>query len=193
MVVMDVGGRSTRGHTHYFAGGRGKSDRDAYNAALAVGRLKVSIDQSTPRTHQTEYEAAIKKQFGLEFSAQEFPVCGVGNQQAGGAATKAWCHQTFSAVTIRLVRIRVRPLRDRQPSRILYKVGPAGGGRRGGRGHCARANPRHFPLPQGDFSLASSFTTKRLIDRAVWRDRLTSLQRQAAPSNESLQCSSACT
>ena len=45
---------------YYFSGGRGKSDRQAYETALAEWeRLKLKIDASLPKPHQAEYERAI--------------------------------------------------------------------------------------------------------------------------------------
>ena len=49
-----------KGKVYYFNGGRGKSDRDAYDAALtAWENCKGEIDATTPRKHQRDYEAAI--------------------------------------------------------------------------------------------------------------------------------------
>jgi hypothetical protein len=48
--------------TYYFPGGRGKTDRQAYEAALAEWeRLKLRIDDSLPKPHQAEYEHAIRE------------------------------------------------------------------------------------------------------------------------------------
>ena len=49
-----------RGKVYYFAGGRGKSDREAYMAALQEWEeLKVEIDAQTPKRHQAAYEREI--------------------------------------------------------------------------------------------------------------------------------------
>ncbi|MCH7727077.1 MAG: hypothetical protein IH991_11420, partial [Planctomycetes bacterium] len=49
-----------KGKAHYFAGGRGKSDRGAYDAAVAAWeKLKARIDAEAPKPHQAEYERAI--------------------------------------------------------------------------------------------------------------------------------------
>jgi hypothetical protein len=49
-----------KGKIYYFPGGRGKSDREAYDAALAAWeKLKGKIDLTTPRRHQRDYEATI--------------------------------------------------------------------------------------------------------------------------------------
>ena len=61
-----IGGRSGRwrkkyrGEVYYFEGGRGKSDRQAYDAAVKQWELeKLRVDGSTPRLHQEEYEGEI--------------------------------------------------------------------------------------------------------------------------------------
>ena len=52
--------RKYKGRSYYFSGGRGKSDRDAYDAAVvAWERRKLQIDAEAPKPHQAEYERAI--------------------------------------------------------------------------------------------------------------------------------------
>eukprot|EP00456_Euglypha_rotunda_P047289 TRINITY_DN3770_c0_g1_i24.p1 TRINITY_DN3770_c0_g1~~TRINITY_DN3770_c0_g1_i24.p1 ORF type:complete len:153 (+),score=28.33 TRINITY_DN3770_c0_g1_i24:282-740(+) len=49
------------GKVYYFSGGRGKSDRDAYDAAVKEWELlKLKADAEAPRKHQADYEAEIK-------------------------------------------------------------------------------------------------------------------------------------
>jgi integrase len=49
-----------KGKNYYFDGGRGKSDRDAYGAAVAAWEQeKVGIDATAPRQFQLEHEALI--------------------------------------------------------------------------------------------------------------------------------------
>ena len=49
-----------KGRAYYFSGGRGKTDREAYEAALAEWeKLKLRIDAETPKAHQADYERAI--------------------------------------------------------------------------------------------------------------------------------------
>ncbi len=49
-----------KGKAYHFPGGKGKSDREGYDAAWAMWeQKKAEIDQTTPRKHQPEYEAAI--------------------------------------------------------------------------------------------------------------------------------------
>lgn len=49
-----------RGQVYYFSGGRGKSDREAYEAALRTWeRQKTEIDAQSPKPHQQQYEQAI--------------------------------------------------------------------------------------------------------------------------------------
>lgn len=49
-----------KGKVHYFPGGRGKTDREAYDAAVMQWEsAKVKIDGETPSPHMEEYEKAI--------------------------------------------------------------------------------------------------------------------------------------
>ena len=51
-----------KGKAYYFPAGRGKSDRDAYEAALASWeKKKLRIDAALPKPHQAEYERAIRE------------------------------------------------------------------------------------------------------------------------------------
>jgi integrase len=50
-----------KGKIYYFPGGRGKSDREAYLAAVEAWEAKkLEVDRSAPRPHQPEYEAVIE-------------------------------------------------------------------------------------------------------------------------------------
>lgn len=47
------------GKVYHFPGGRGKSDREAYEAALSAWeRQKVEIDVTAPKPHEAEYKSA---------------------------------------------------------------------------------------------------------------------------------------
>ncbi|MBC8875654.1 MAG: tyrosine-type recombinase/integrase [Planctomycetes bacterium] len=51
-----------KGKSYYFSAGRGKSDRDAYEAAWAAWeKKKLRIDAALPKPHQAEYERAIRE------------------------------------------------------------------------------------------------------------------------------------
>jgi integrase len=51
-----------RGKAYYFPGGKGKSDREGYDAAWAAWEsLKAKIDRDAPRQYQREYDAAIDR------------------------------------------------------------------------------------------------------------------------------------
>ena len=59
-----------KGRSYYFPGGRGKSDREAYDTALeAWEKLKVRLDEEAPKPHQADYERAIVEwEFALSWS-----------------------------------------------------------------------------------------------------------------------------
>jgi hypothetical protein len=49
-----------KGEYYYFSGGRGKTDREAYDAAVAAWEEeKIKIDRDAPRPHQRDHEKAI--------------------------------------------------------------------------------------------------------------------------------------
>ena len=49
-----------QGRSYYFPGGRGKSDRAAYDAALvAWEKKKLRLDAAAPKPHQADYERSI--------------------------------------------------------------------------------------------------------------------------------------
>jgi integrase len=51
-----------KGKRYYFTGGRGKTDREAHDAAVAAWEaLKVRLDNAAPRPHQDDYEKAISR------------------------------------------------------------------------------------------------------------------------------------
>ena len=51
-----------RGQAYYFAGGRGKSDQDAYQVAIKDWRQQEQrIQSAAPRRHQAAYEQEIAK------------------------------------------------------------------------------------------------------------------------------------
>ena len=51
-----------RGKTYSFSGGRGKSDRDAYDAAVKVWQQqKLEADAHGPKPHQADYERVIRE------------------------------------------------------------------------------------------------------------------------------------
>ena len=50
------------GRAHYFDGGRGKTDRDAYDTAVADwDRLKTKLDDDAPKPHQEAYHREIAR------------------------------------------------------------------------------------------------------------------------------------
>jgi len=51
-----------KGKSYYFDGGRGKTDRETYDAAVSEWELlKLKIDNAAPKQHQAKYEQAIGK------------------------------------------------------------------------------------------------------------------------------------
>lgn len=171
--------------TFYFVGGRGKSDRQAYEAALKVWELKkLRIDAAEPRTHQLDYESAID----------------VWDQ------VLAWSNRHSDTEMAQLAYKKRNKLRGELESPILGPV------QRGDRFEVHFELPR-IDLPDDLFEqtakalaegrvrfspTALSLESRRRyaqeldgspqrIQREIWRDRLESQQRRSAVRQESLE------
>ena len=90
-----------KGKPYYFPGGNGKSDRKAYDAAVAEWEaLKLTIDAAAPRPHQLEYEQAIDQwEQVLQWSNQH-----------GDAKHVEWAAEKLDALRRRLAAPRLLPL-----------------------------------------------------------------------------------
>ncbi len=90
-----------KGKTYYFAGGRGKTDREAYEAAVAAwDEEKIKIDRDAPRPHQRDHETAI----------------GQWEQVA------AWCFRHGDRELAELATKKLESLRKRLAAPILSKL-----------------------------------------------------------------------
>jgi integrase len=189
--------------TYYFAGGKGKSDQEAYDAAIAAWeKLKGQIDLTTPRRHQRDYETAIDQW------EQVLAFCNrYGDREHADQAV-----EKLTDLRRRFAATKLTPLKredqfeanfdlpiDAEWVRELPKlVGlvPSDG-----------AQPRAEPSPPLSVAVALGLDapgepvvitpTQEQIDRLdgsplriareLWRDRLAVMKRKAAPEDESLQ------
>lgn len=90
-----------RGRAYYFPGGKGKSDREGYDAAWAAWEaLKAKIDQQAPRPHQHEYEQAVDE----------------------WEQVLAWCGKNGERETAETAAKRLESLRKRLASPVLMPL-----------------------------------------------------------------------
>ena len=180
-----------KGKVHHFPGGSGKSDRKAYEAAVAAWEaLKVKIDAAAPRPHERDYERAID---------QWEQVLAWSNQH--GDANYANCAATrLDTLRRRLAAPNLSPLArddwfesafDPHPSVVEF-------------GHVLQAVVNGLPddsstmptepptMPGIRFradpeKMAHLDGSPQRIAREIWQDRLEMQQRKAAPEGDSVQ------
>ena len=194
-----------RGKYHYFSGGRGKSDRDAYDAALAAfEKKKIQLDGAAPKPHQEEYEKVI----------QEWE------------SVRLWCRENGEPQWEEIAAAKLDDLRKRLAGPKPSKIVPADtfegqfewGGRfpgweqaqakieralADGRSRLQEnASPEMQPVRDAMEELLQGVDTSQFkpIDasqfqfdedplrtqRTVWRDRLEVMQRTGTPADQSI-------
>lgn len=205
-----------RGQVHYFPGGRGKSDREAYEAAVATWEaLKVKIDAAAPRPHESDYMQAIEQW------EQVLAWCNQHDDAALGAGAAWWprmlgkepgvtwyadlATRTLDDLRRRLAAPRLTPLaRDDwfesvfDPHPSVAEFGKKLQAMLSGGELCE-------PLPMPAMTIpatAEELPTVRIrvdpdkdyldgspqrIAREIWRDRLEVQQRKAAPEENSVK------
>lgn len=175
-----------KGKLHYFPGGRGKTDREAYEAALkAWETLKVRIDDAAHRPHQQDYERA---------SVEWEQVLAWSNRHGDRAvADEAW--QKLESLRARLKAPVLRPLSagDWFASRFqaptiqipddLFTRTVA---------ELKNGDVRFSAVPKIDLQTAQSISNQlngspQRIAEEIWQDRLHSQQRRTAADEDSLQ------
>lgn len=200
-----------KGHRYYYSGGRGKSDTEAYDAALvAWEKQKLRIDAAAPKPNQADYERAI----------------------AEWERVMAWCHKYREAemadIALEKLELLRRGLSAVKPAPVAPEDTFAGGFDRSLRYPgldevlnriadsavaAAEADSRftgvpghsEYPTAVSTFSngLAGSRNgqTRTLVvpssaafensdplarEQDIWRDRLDVMQRSAAPVEKTL-------
>ncbi len=171
-----------RGKAYYFAGGKGKSDREGYDAAWAAWEIKkAAIDLTAPRKHQRDYEAAIDQwEQVLAWSNRH------GDKEHADQATAklADLRRRFAAPKLSPLKrkdwfeanfdlpIDQNWLKELTLPKLLDFDPPDEPG------VVVTLKPEHADYLDG---------SPQRITRELWQDRLAVMQRKAAPEDESLQ------
>jgi hypothetical protein len=197
--------RKYKGQIYYFPGGRGKTDQQAYDAAVAAWEAeKLNIDREAPRPHQRDHEAAIDQ----------------------WEQVLAWCNRHGDREHAEIAAKKLEGLRKRLKAPILRKLdredwfeaqfdSPLAGDP-AWRSTLEKMVEEHdqwlaalpvasvsvpvlptpslpapaLPAPSGSATLIEPNMdldgSPRRIERAVWRDRLEVQKLKAASEDESL-------
>lgn len=172
------------GKTYYFEGGRGKTDKEAYEAALASWEAeKVKIDAAAPRPHQLVYEHA----------ADEWEQVLAWSNRYGDREMAALAFEKVTSLRARLAAPVLRPLPRADRFEALFDPADFG--------NLPDPTPAEFaagleelreslkrrPLP---LDLSTDFMpigfSPRVVEREIWADRLEVQKRAAAPTGESV-------
>lgn len=192
--------RKYKGKVYYFPGGTGKSDREAYDAAIdAWEKLKVKIDVTTPRKHQRDYEQCIDQweqvlawcnRYGdREYADQAVErLTDLRRRFAAAKLTplkrEDWFDANFDPIVVEGLDLQGifgqnAPAESQQPgpapmsARLAVSLGME-----------LPREPLIFTPSQE--TLDSLDGSRQRIARELWRDRLAVMQRKAAPEDESL-------
>lgn len=171
-----------RRRSYYFSGGRGKSDRDAYEAALAAWEaLKVKIDRESPRPHQLAYDQAIDQW------EQVLAWC----NRHGDRETAAIAYQKVELLRGRLAVPTLEPLSRSEIFDGLFDLPKINLGK------LLTDSPDASELeierpPQPDPTARARYAEEldgspTRIAREIWQDRLEMQRLKAASRDESLQ------
>jgi integrase len=170
-----------KGKVYYFPGGRGKSDRDAYDAAIAAWeQLKGKIDITTPRRHQRAYEAAIDQWEQVLAWSNKY-----GDREHADQAV-----EKLTSLRRRFMATKLSPL-TRSDSfesnfdpvvdpKLLQEMVLS---------HQAKGEPLEGPpllLKPSQKIIDAMDGSPSRIAREIWRDRLAVQDRKAASPDESL-------
>ena len=171
-----------KGKMYYFNGGRGKTDRESYDKALAAWEAqKVRVDQQRPKPHQAEYEQAIGEW------EEVLAWC----NKHGDAQTAARAEEKLSDLRRRLAGIDLQPLVHEDSLRSTFDLPPAileGISKalqraeefRGIASHKPDGSTAIFPHPGG-------WLDSGALQEAIWKDRLEVQKRSAVSPEASLQ------
>ena len=195
-----------KGRVYYFSGGRGRSDRSAYDAALnAWEELKVRIDAETPKPYQRDYEKAIHEWETVlawchengDDEMSRVAVAKQGRLRTALAVAKPYPlprEDTFDgqfeqfvpdaqltdAISETLAAFTCQPMPEDTPMGRAYNAARERLSQVDlGVGEIAEQSA----VVPGDFDLDS--VDSRTVEKEIWRDRLEVMQRSSVASDQS--------
>ncbi len=173
-----------RGKAYYFPGGKGKSDRDGYDAAWAAWEaLKARIDLLSPRKYHRDYEAAIDQWEQVlawcnrhgepQLAESAFQTLGVLHKMLAAPILEPLPRSATFEAGFELPHIDLDEVLGNGPSATdmsqMKLAAPID--------ICAEARARYAAELDG---------SPQRIAREIWRDRLEIQKRKAASADESL-------
>jgi len=190
-----------RGKAYTFPSGRGKSDRDAYDAALAAWeKKKVELDATAPKPHQAEYEKVIR----------EWEEVGMWCREHGDPEMEETAGSKLADLRKRLAQPKPPKIMPGDAFDGQFRpevVDPAGMTRlkeayaameTDTAARWAREMPVNPDLSQFDVEFVRPFTVSGVLakddlhlrplhkEHEIWRDRLDVMQRNATPADDSI-------
>ena len=174
-----------KGKAYYFDGGRGKFDREAYDAALTAWEAqKATVDAAAPRPHQLDYDAAI---------ATWEQVLAWSNRYRDVETAQA-AFEKLAQLRRRLEEPMLRPLaaEDRFESQFVVPTFPISDELLQGASAGLTADTLQIrgPVELNDADRARYAAeldgSPTRIASEIWRDRLQTQQRRAAAPEDSL-------
>lgn len=184
---------------HYFDGGRGKSDHEAYDKANAEWeKLKVRIDAESPKPHHAKYERSITEwedvlacshQHGDNYMAETATIklAHLRKNQTASNPPPVDIADTFAGQFILSIRDPAQ-LRASQAAYVSALLGNAVGQR--------LANGEEDQRQTVDSGNSVGTTTVHAepltpaalkVERAIWQDRLATFHKSSAPSGDTLK------
>lgn len=174
-----------KGKTYYFPGGRGKSDREAYEAALTLwDALKARLDAAAPRRHQVDYERTIT----------EWEQVLAWSNRHGEQTVASVAFERLASLRHRLEAPLLRPLSSSDRFESLFKLPTLTIPDEVFRQVAAELAENQVQLhqvPGAGYSRQQEFAAEldgsaARIAREIWKDRLETQQRRAAACDQSL-------
>jgi len=173
-----------KGKVYYYPGGRGKSDREAYEAAVAAWEAdKLKIDRDAPRPHQRDHESATTQWEGV----------------------LSWCYRHGDHERAEIAAKKLENLRKRLAAPILRKLDREDWYESWFDRRSIEQDPIAQTVleqmerdlgqdrsPPVNLSSIKPFVdwqdgSPRRIEKEIWRDRLDNQKREAASEDDRLE------
>ncbi len=175
-----------KGKLYYFSGGRGKSDRESYAAALKKWELtKLRVEASQPRKHQQSYERAIDEwEQVLTWSNRhgESPMAQIAHEKLTRLRTQLEAPALSPLKATDQFNARFEPPTVSIPDDLFNK---------------AAEDLASFTLSRPQLPESTDESRKRFVEeldgsplriqKEIWRDRFNSQRRRSAIRDDSLR------
>jgi integrase len=172
-----------KGKSYYFPGGRGKFDREAYDAAFAAWTtLKSRLDADAPRQFEQVHQLALEQwEQVLAWSSRH-----------GDPTMAAVAHQKIELLRRRLAAPILKPLRRSDQFEAMFDAPSSSISASIWKDFFDRVDPNqqvdHAVIPAKILApyFDESNGSPRRIEREIWKDRLENQQRRSVAADESV-------